>query len=374
MHVAVVVGTRPEAIKMAPVVRVLRESGRHQVTLCASGQHREMLAQALADFGLTPDVDLHVMKQDQTLAGLTARLSDGVDGLLASLRPDWVLVQGDTTTVMAAALCAYYRGIRIGHVEAGLRSFDLRSPFPEEANRKITSVLADLHFAPTQAARANLMREGVPGAKIFVTGNTVVDALLWMRDRVAGESSLLLPEVAAARAHGRKIILVTCHRRESFGEPLKRIFAALRNVARRNPEVLVVYPVHLNPRVRETARSMLSGEPNILLTEPMTYKPFVAMLANCDLIVSDSGGIQEEAPALDKPVLVLRQVTERPEGVAAGVAKLVGQDSERIVAEIEMLLHDPVAYSRMATPANPYGDGHAAERIRDALESKTACR
>lgn len=373
MHIAVVVGTRPEAIKMAPVVRVLRESGRHQVTLCASGQHREMLAQALADFGLTPDVDLHVMKQDQTLAGLTARLSDGFDGLFASLRPDWVLVQGDTTTVMAAALCAYYRGIRVGHVEAGLRSFDLRSPFPEEANRKITSVLADLHFAPTDAARANLMREGVPEAKISVTGNTVVDALLWMRDRVAGESSLLLPEVAAARANDRKIILATCHRRESFGAPIERIFAALKYVAQRNADVLVVYPVHLNPRVREVARSILSGVPNILLTEPMTYKSFVAMLANCDLIVSDSGGIQEEAPALDKPVLVLRQVTERPEGVAAGVAKLVGQDSERIVTEIETLLYDSEAYARMATPANPYGDGHAAERIRDALESNAAC-
>jgi UDP-N-acetylglucosamine 2-epimerase len=368
MHVAVMVGTRPEAIKMAPVVQFLRRAGRHRVSLCATGQHREMLSQALSDFDLAPDCNLDVMRHAQTLAELTARLIEGVDRLLASLHPDWVLVQGDTTTVMVAALCAYHRDIRVGHVEAGLRSFQRRSPFPEEINRRLTGVLADLHFAPTVQARDNLLREGVEGRRVIVTGNSVIDALLWMRDRVAGDESLLPLAVQAARRDERKIVLVTCHRRESFGAAMERIFVGLRTLAARNPQLLLVYPVHLNPSVRQCAATLLAGAPNIRLMEPMAYKPFVAMLAACDLVVSDSGGLQEEAPTFGKPVLVLREVTERPEGVAAGVAKLVGSDPDRIVLEAERLLNDPGAYAAMATAANPYGDGKAAERIAAALD------
>jgi len=367
MHIVVMIGTRPEAIKMAPVVRLLRADTQHKVTLCASGQHREMLHQALADFELVPDINLDVMTHDQSLSSLTAKVLSGVDGLLSNLKPDWLLVQGDTTTVMAASLCAYYQNIRVGHVEAGLRSFSKRAPFPEEINRRVTGVLADMHFAPTPQAQENLLKEGVSPKSIVVTGNTVIDALLWMRDRVQSESDLLPYQIRTAKEQGKKIVLVTCHRREVLGAPLEQIFLGLKSVAKRNPNCLIVYPVHLNPRVQTVARTILSTEPNILLTDPLAYKPFVALLNACDFVVSDSGGIQEEAPALNKPVLVLREVTERPEGVRAGVAKLVGSDAKKIEEECEILLNDERTYQHMARGGSPYGDGKAAGRIKEAL-------
>ncbi|MFM8316232.1 MAG: non-hydrolyzing UDP-N-acetylglucosamine 2-epimerase [Deltaproteobacteria bacterium] len=367
MHIVVMIGTRPEAIKMAPVVRALKEDPKHQVTLCASGQHREMLNQALADFDLVPDINLDVMVHDQGLSELTAKIIAGVGGVLSSLKPDWLLVQGDTTTVMAASLSAYYQNIRVGHVEAGLRSFNKRAPFPEEMNRRVTSVLADFHFAPTLQAQENLLNEGIDAKSVVVTGNTVIDALLWMREKVQKDSSLLPEPVQRAKAQDKKIILVTCHRREVLGEPLEQIFLGLRSVAQRNPNCLIVYPVHLNPRVQMVAKKLLSSEPHILLTEPLAYKPFVALLNASDFVVSDSGGIQEEAPALQKPVLVLREVTERPEGVQAGVAKLVGSDARRIQEECEILLQDPKAYQRMSQGGSPYGDGQASARIRKVL-------
>ena len=326
-----------------------------------------MLSQALADFGLSPDVNLDVMMPGQDLASLTSRLLDGAGKLLTKLRPDWVLVQGDTTTVMATALSAYYLGIKIGHVEAGLRSFNMRSPFPEEGNRRLTSVLADIHFAPTIVARDNLLSEGVAETSILVTGNTVIDALLATRDSVALDLAAVTPSVAAERQAGKKIVLVTCHRREIFGEPIGRIFQALRELADRNSDVAIIFPVHLNPNVRELAKRTLAGIDNVHLIEPLGYRQFVAALSTCDIVISDSGGIQEEAPALNKPVLVLRDVTERPEGIAAGVAKLVGSDPGLIVAEAERLLRDPSAYAKMALPENPYGDGLASQRIRRAL-------
>lgn len=367
MRVAVIVGTRPEAIKMAPIVKVLREDSSHEVLLCATGQHREMLAQALTDFGLEPDINLNVMKGNQSLSGLTAKLIGGLDDLFSSLAPDWVLVQGDTTTVMAASLCAYYNNIRVGHVEAGLRSFQKRSPFPEEINRKITGVLADLHFAPTTYAKNNLLREGVPEKDIIVTGNTVIDALLWTRQQIYNDNSLLPDAVSRARVEGRRIILITCHRRESFGPALDQICDALMILARNHPDCQLVYPVHLNPNVQHAVRSKLALRPNIALIDPVPYKSFVALLNACYMVLSDSGGVQEEAPSFDKPVLVLREVTERPEGVSAGVAKLVGTDTTRIVIEAEQLLTSPEVYENMAKPPNPYGDGKAAARIRKAL-------
>lgn len=367
MHIAVMIGTRPEAIKMAPVVKALQEDSRHRVSLCTTGQHREMLLQALGDFDLQVTVSLDVMTHNQGLAGLTSRLIKGCDSLLEDLKPDWVLVQGDTSTVMAASLAAFYRDIRVGHVEAGLRSFEKRSPFPEEMNRKVTGVLADMHFAPTEGARRNLLAEGVLPGNILVTGNTVIDALLWTRERVRDNADLLHPKVREALADGKRILLVTCHRRESFGAPLGRILSALLKIAECYPECLLVYPVHLNPNVQDAVRVVLAEKSNVLLLNPLSYRPFVALLDVCDIVISDSGGLQEEAPALDKPVLVLRDVTERPEGVEAGVARLVGTDPELIVTEVRRLLTDQSAYDAMAKPANPYGDGRAAERIRKAL-------
>lgn len=367
MHVAVFVGTRPEAIKMAPVVKALRSNSQNHVSLCTTGQHREMLSQALLDFGLQPEVSLDVMEHNQSLAGLTARLIDGCDRLLNSLCPDWVLVQGDTTTVMAASLAAFYKNIRVGHVEAGLRSYEKRSPFPEEVNRKLTSVMADLHFCPTEGARSNLLREGVDPSSIVLTGNTVIDAVIWTRDNLEGYEALLPKTVLDALKAGKKILLVTCHRRENFGEPLERILTALRQIAYEHPECLMVFPVHLNPKVRDVVKLQLGGISNILLIEPCSYRPMVALLSICHIVLTDSGGLQEEAPALNKPVVVLREVTERPEGIEVGVARLAGTQIASIVNEVERLLTDQDAYNAMANALNPYGDGLAAYRIKQAI-------
>lgn len=367
MHIVIFIGTRPEAIKLAPVVRALRENKLHKVTVCTTGQHREMLAQALEDFDIVVDHSLNVMEPNQSLAGLTTKLLGGCDQLLDELKPDWVLVQGDTTTVLSASLAAFYRNIKIGHVEAGLRSFQKNSPFPEEVNRKLTSVLADLHFCPTERSRQNLLKEGISNSSIIVTGNTVIDAVLSIRKKILGAKEFLPSQAQVAHQNGQKLILVTCHRRESFGKALSNILEGLLRIAQNHPDCLIVFPVHLNPQVRNTVFNYLGGVKNILLIDPIPYKSLIAVLDLCYLVITDSGGLQEEAPALAKPVVVLRDVTERPEGVDAGVACLVGTDTENIVQMVDRLLIDRSAYLAMAAGKNPYGDGKASERIMQAI-------
>ena len=354
-----VVGTRPEAVKMAPVVLELRRRPWARVRVLATAQHRQMLDQVLGLFGIEPDVDLDLMRPNQALADLTARMLTALDATLEREQPAAVLAQGDTTTVLTTALACFYRRIPFGHVEAGLRTGDLDYPFPEEMNRSVAGRLARLHFAPTESARANLRREGIEEG-VHVTGNTVIDALL----QVAAREAPLPPGVP----EGRRLILVTAHRRENFGEPLRQICRALLALADANPGVHVLYPVHLNPNVTDVVRPALGAHPRITLCDPLDYLPFVAAMKKSTLILSDSGGVQEEAPALGKPVLVLRAETERPEAVEAGVVKLVGTDAGRIVAEAQRLLDDPAAYRAMAKGVSPYGDGHAAERIADVLQ------
>jgi len=364
VRVLSVFGTRPEAVKMAPVVERLRSAPGVEARVCVTAQHREMLDQVLRLFGITPDFDLDVMEPDQALPELTAAIVRGLDPVLESFSPQWVLVQGDTTTVMAAALLAYYRRIRVGHVEAGLRTGDKWQPFPEEINRRVAGVVADLHFAPTERARANLLREGVAPESIFVTGNPVIDAL----QLIAARPYDAMTGPLAAIPFDRRVILLTAHRRENFGPPLEGIFTAVKRLALAYGEaVQFVYPVHLNPNVRQPAQRILGGLSNIALIDPLDYLPMVHLLKRCSLVLTDSGGLQEEAPGLGKPVLVLRQVTERPEAIEAGTARLVGTDPERIETETRRLLDDPQAYAAMAHASNPFGDGHAAERIVEAL-------
>lgn len=366
----VMVGTRPEAVKMAPVVHALRSLPEaFRVHLCSTGQHQRMLGQILDDFGLVPDSALNVMTADQTPASLSARLFEAVDRLLAEVAPDIVLVQGDTTTVQVAALCAFYRHIPVGHVEAGLRTGNLAAPFPEELNRRVAGLVARWHYAPTAAARQNLLAERVDPQSVLVTGNTVVDALLMALEKTHRTPPPLPPRTEAALRKGRQIVLVTGHRRENFGEGFRNICAALAAIGRARPEARLVYPVHLNPHVREPVLSLLGNVPNIILEEPLPYLSFVRLMEGCSLILTDSGGIQEEGPTLGKPVLIMRAETERPEGVEAGVNRLVGTDSERIAEETLALLHDPAAAARMAARENPYGDGRAAQRIARHLAS-----
>lgn len=371
--ILVFAGTRPEAIKMLPVYSALRKKNGITVKLIAAGQHKEMLFQAFEDFDVTPDLSLDAMTAGQTLASLSARLFSEIDKLLEVEVPDSVLVQGDTTTVQIAALCAFYRRIPVGHVEAGLRSGDMLSPFPEELNRRIAALIASWHFAPTKRAADNLLAEGIKKSAILVSGNTVVDSLLLMRDRVLAAPPLLPPEVAAIAGTNNRIILVTGHRRESFGDGFRHICEALLELADRFEDIRIVYPVHLNPNVHNTVRRMLSGHPRIILTSPLSYKPFVYLMEKSHLILSDSGGIQEEGPSLGKPVLVMRDVTERPEGVEAGVNILVGTDREKIVGEASRLLSDDAAYSNMVSRKNPYGDGHAGEYIAEFLVRQLSC-
>lgn len=361
LKVLAVYGTRPEAIKMAPVIEALRRRPESfAVRVCTTGQHREMLDQVQELFGLVPDLDLQLMQPDQTLNGLSAAALAAVDRVLAAEGPDWLLVQGDTTTAMTAGLAAFHRGVRVGHVEAGLRTGDLRRPFPEEANRRIIDLLADALFAPTERSRKALLAEGCDAGKTYVVGNTVIDALQTIATGAQG----------SADGPARREVLVTVHRRESFGEPLREIFAALRELAETFPEVDWIYPVHRNPNVRGPAHERLSGLSNLQLIEPLDYKDLVRRLERCHLVLTDSGGIQEEAPTFGKPVLVLRETTERPEGVDAGVARLVGADRERIVAEASRLLRSAAAYQEMARAVNPYGDGRAAERIAAILSGE----
>lgn len=359
-----VVGTRPEAIKMAPVILALKQQPWVDVRVLATAQHRQMLDQVLDFFGITADIDLNIMRPNQALTELTARLLLEVDQVLLREKPDVVLVQGDTTTVMAVALACFYHRIPIGHVEAGLRTWDMQNPFPEEANRVIAGKLAKWHFAPTEGSRANLLREGVSGGDILVTGNTVIDALLMTAARELDLGIELDPS--------KRMVLVTSHRRENFGEPFRNICRALRDLAESYPDVQFLYPVHPNPNVKDVAEAMLGDVPNFVLCAPLDYAPFVAAMKRAYLILTDSGGVQEEAPALGKPVLVLRDETERPEAVEQGVVKLVGPNYERIVAETRLLLEDKSAYRAMARGVSPYGDGHAAGRIVTTLATHFA--
>lgn len=358
-----VFGTRPEAIKLFPVVAALAaEPGIDSVT-CVTAQHREMLDQVLAIAGLVPDIDLDLMRPGQSLDSLSARLLEGLGAVFDRVMPARVVVQGDTSTAMSAALAAYYHKIPVSHVEAGLRSYDIYQPWPEEVNRKIISSIADQHFAPTRTAADALARESVDPAGVYVTGNTVIDALHWTRDRIAVEPGLAAGlDALAARFAGKRIVAVTTHRRENFGEGMASIARAIARIAERDG-VAVVFPVHPNPNVRPVMDSMLGDNDDVAIIDPLDYPHFVRLLGLCDLVLSDSGGVQEEAPALDKPVLVMRETTERPEGVEAGAAKLVGTGEDRIVAEVFALLDDAAAYRRMASAPNPFGDGHSASRI-----------
>ena len=366
-RIVVTFGTRPEAIKMFPVVAALRESGCCDVHVVVTAQHRALLDSVLSLAGLSPDIDLDLMQPDQSLDGLASRILTRFGEALDTIRPDRVLVHGDTLTTMMASLACYFRRIPVGHVEAGLRSGDIYSPWPEEVNRKVTGVIADLHFAPTATAAAALRAENVDENSIHVTGNTVIDALLYAQARIAADPSLA-PAIAPLRQRfaGKRIIAVTAHRRENFGAGMQEIAAALQALARRD-DVAIIYPLHPNPNVAEVMRPALAGQPNIALINPLDYLDFVSMLETCDIVLTDSGGIQEEAPSLGKPVLVMRDTTERPEGVAAGTARLVGADASVITAETTRLLDDAEAYQAMARAHNPYGDGTASRRIAEIL-------
>ena len=366
--VAVFMGTRPEAIKMAPVVAALKATSDLECRVVATGQHREMFQQVADQFGFSVDVDLAVMRPGQTLAGLTARLMESIDGFLERGHPDMALVQGDTTTVLVAALACFYRRIPTGHVEAGLRTGDIWAPFPEEVNRRLASPVVSLHFAPTESARAALLREGVKQSLVEVTGNTVVDALLMELARqrepaVRAEIDASLGAVLGSDWGRVPFVLITGHRRENFGEGIEQICEAIASLAARHPDHRFVYPVHLNPNVELNVKRLLGGLASVRLIPPQGYRNFVALMAGCRLILTDSGGVQEEAPTLGKPVLVMRDTTERPEGVAAGTAKLVGARAGTIVEHTNRLLEDPEAYSAMANAVNPYGDGKASQRI-----------
>lgn len=367
--VVVCFGTRPEAIKLCPVVKDLKGRSDFDVQVCVTAQHREMLDQVLDVFGVAPDMDLDLMKHNQTLEGITALVVERMAGVIDGEKPDVLIVQGDTTTTFASALAAFYKKVPVAHVEAGLRTHDPAAPFPEEMNRQLTTRLARWHFAPTGKARDALLAEGISPEEVFTVGNTVVDALLSARERVSAMSD----EIAAGfpwLADGVEMLLVTGHRRESFGEGFERVFGAIRQVAEARSKLQIVYPVHLNPRVRGPAERLLDGLPNVRLVEPQDYLAFVWLMERSRLILTDSGGIQEEAPTLGKPVLVTREATERMEAVDSGVALLVGTDEELIVGSILGLLEDPERYERMSGCGNPFGDGTSARRIGDILAAE----
>jgi UDP-N-acetylglucosamine 2-epimerase (non-hydrolysing) len=362
-------GTRPEAVKMAPIVQALALDVEMDSKVLITAQHRQMLDQVLEVFNIQPDIDLNLMRPDQSLAQITADIFSTLDPILKQEKPDWVLVQGDTTTVMAAAVLSYYNQIHVGHVEAGLRTHDKWQPFPEEINRRIAGVTADLHFAPTQHARQNLLHEGVEDERIVVTGNPVIDALQQIiRRPCPAMVEDLLHEKGIDLVH-KRLVMVTAHRRENFGKPLEEICTALRSMAETNAgKIHIIYPVHLNPNVQEPVYRLLGNVKEITLLPPLDYLPLVHLLSRSTLVLTDSGGIQEEATALRVPTLVLRRTTERPEGVQAGILKLTGTDPAIILSEARLLLDDPAAHRAMARAANPFGDGHAAERIVSALK------
>jgi UDP-N-acetylglucosamine 2-epimerase (non-hydrolysing) len=367
LKVLAVFGTRPEVIKLAPVIRELRKyPDRVMCKVCVTAQHRQMLDQMLQVFQIQPDYDLNIMQDNQSPSYVAARVLMELEGVIQREKPDWVLIQGDTTTVAAAALAAYYAGVKVAHVEAGLRTGDKWRPFPEEINRRVVGAIADLHFAPTALARANLLREGVAPEAVVVTGNPVIDALRWIAAQPPSPAAVELLARAGVPS-GQRLVLVTAHRRESFGVGILALCQALAELAERFPELTILYPVHPNPNVHRPVHQILGRIPNIMLTEPLDYAILVHIMTQAVLVLTDSGGIQEEAPSLGKPVLVLREVTERPEAIQAGTARLVGTDPQRIVSETVRLLTDPAEYNRMARAVNPYGDGRAAERIVSAL-------
>jgi len=375
MRILSVFGTRPEAVKMAPIVRLLAQTPGFESRVCVTAQHRQMLDQALDLFQIKPDYDLDLMRDDQSLAELSAAIFTALDPVLTDFQPDWVLAQGDTTTVAITSLLTYYRRIKFGHVEAGLRTHDKWQPFPEEINRRVAGVVADLHFAPTEWSRQNLLRENMADETIVVTGNTVIDALQHAAKQEEPQEvkqlldSLGMEETTRVNRAGQWLLLVTAHRRENFGKPLENICYALKELASRG-DVEIVYPVHLNPNVQEPAHRILRDVPHVTLLPPLDYLPLVHLMKRAKVILTDSGGIQEEAPAFGIPVLVLREVTERPEGVDAGTLKLVGTDTQRIVHETKRLLEDDAAYAEMAKASNPYGDGRAAERVVQSLAGR----
>ena len=363
--VLLVIGTRPEVIKMGPVVRALSQSSdRVSFTVCVTSQHRELADQALRIFGIRPDYDLDVMTRDQSPTQVAAAVLERIEPVLKSEKPDWLLVQGDTTSATAASLAAFYSRVRVGHVEAGLRTYERHSPFPEEAHRRIVAIMADLHFAPTARARRDLLKEGVPESHIALTGNPIVDAVQWVASMPFDPEDLPIP----SHLSHPKILLVTAHRRENFGEPLENICKAVRDIADQyRDEILVVYPVHMNPNVRDPVNRILGDIPNVQLTPPLDYVTFIHLLRQSYLVLTDSGGVQEEAPSFGVPILVLRDVTERTENIEVGTARIVGSNRERIVRAVRRLIENPEEYASMSGAINPYGDGRAAERIVNAL-------
>ncbi|MHC1721915.1 MAG: non-hydrolyzing UDP-N-acetylglucosamine 2-epimerase [Aminipila sp.] len=367
MKVMTVFGTRPEAIKMAPLVKKLNEADGIESVLCVTAQHREMLDQVLELFQLTPNYDLNIMKQNQTISQITSNVLIGLEEVLKKEKPDVVLVHGDTTTTFAAGLASFYQQIKVGHVEAGLRTYDKYSPYPEEMNRVLTGHIADFHFSPTERNRVNLLKEAIDDDNIYITGNTVIDALLEVVDKPYEFEDETLKNIDF---EGRRIITVTCHRRENLGENMEHIFGAIRKIAEEFDDVEIIYPMHMNPKVREIANNILNGMERVHLIDPLQYQPFVNLMAKSYFIITDSGGMQEEAPSLGKPVLVVRRETERPEAVEAGTVKLAGVEMETIYNMSKQLLTDKSAYDSMAHAVNPYGDGHACERIVDILKKK----
>ncbi len=372
MKILVVFGTRPEAIKMAPLVKKLKEKESFDTRVCVTAQHRHMLDQVLELFQIKPEYDLDIMRPGQSLYDVTSSALLGLVDILDDFCPDLLLVHGDTTTTFTSALAAFYKQISVGHVEAGLRTGNIYSPWPEEANRKLTGCLTSLHFAPTEESRRNLLVENVKESSVVVTGNTVIDALLWVKSKICNNPELekKLNEGYPFIDRSKKILLVTGHRRENFGEGFKNICEALHDLAKANRNLQIIYPVHLNPNVRETVSQRLSGVENIHLIEPQDYLPFIYLMMIADIILTDSGGVQEEAPSLGKPVLVMRDTTERPEAVKAGTVKLVGTDKDKIISEVENLLVDQECYRSMSRAHNPYGDGDACDRIIKAIEEK----
>lgn len=372
IKVLTVFGTRPEAIKMAPLVTQFIADDRFNPKVCVTGQHREMLDQVLELFEITPDYDLNIMKSGQTLPEITSKILVELTPIIKSFKPELILVHGDTATTFAASLAAYYEQVPVAHVEAGLRTGDIYSPWPEEANRKLTGTLARLHFAPTNSSKRNLLNEGYPEENIIVTGNTVIDALFHIQKLLESNEELKssLKEQFSFLEHDKKVILVTGHRRESFGDGFENICKALASIARDYPHAQIVYPVHLNPNVQEPVNRILKNIDNIYLIEPQQYLPFTYLMGKAHIILTDSGGIQEEAPSLGKPVLVMRNTTERPEAIDAGTVKLIGTDKDRIVKEIKLLLDDNSEYKKMSQAHNPYGDGMAVKRIVDVISKK----
>ncbi|PKL39689.1 MAG: UDP-N-acetylglucosamine 2-epimerase (non-hydrolyzing) [Spirochaetae bacterium HGW-Spirochaetae-1] len=373
LKIAIVIGTRPEAIKMAPVYLKMKADSRIEVILIATAQHRQMLDETLAIFAIEPDIDLNIMQANQTLPELSARLIVKVQEALARVKPDVVLVHGDTATCLFAALAANYEKIPVGHVEAGLRTYNFDAPWPEEINRRLTDPICKWCFAPTKRAAQNLIEEKIPESHIHITGNTIVDALLLSREKI-DRSKTLINGFDLGTIQNKRMILVTGHRRESFGKPFEQFCLALRDIARSHNDVVIVYPVHLNPNVRKPVNEILKDEERVFLIEPVEYLSFVSLMDHCFFIITDSGGIQEEAPSLHKPVLVTRDTTERPEAIESGLARLVGTSRDNIVNEANRLLTDSAAYSSMANGVNPYGDGKASERIIDVIVSEIGSR